>query len=162
MDIVQYKNGLKPAKVNAVSGHSDVKIAALEKKLKASDDFLASTLKLRERLEKDDVKAVAELLKRRSGIIATIDELDRRIVGYLQSSSADRSSAVIPEAMKMTEEINKRLRQAEFANQECETLAAGRRQELRNELATVNREAEGLRGYAQRGGKPPKFLNIRT
>lgn len=148
--------------MDAVSGHDNAKIAALEKKLRACDGFLASTLKLKETLEKEDGQAVAELLKRRSEIIATIDGLDRRIAGYLRSSSPDRSSIALPEMGKITGEINKRLRQAAIVNQECEALAAGRRQELRSELATVSREAEGLRGYAQRGGKPPKFLNIKT
>ncbi|MCK9362286.1 MAG: hypothetical protein M0P74_01600 [Syntrophales bacterium] len=144
-----------------MSGHNDVKIAALEKKLKACDDFLASTLKLKEELEKDDAKAAAELLKRRSGIIATIDELDRRIAGY-SSSPADKSSAVITRMGKITGAINERLKQVIVVNQECEALTVVRQQELRNELAAVNREAEGLRGYAQRGVKPPRFLNIRT
>lgn len=148
--------------MDAVSGNNDARIATLEKKLKACDDFLASTLQLKEALEKEEMRAVAELLKRRVGLIATIDEMDRRIARYARPATSSRSAAAAGATREIMAQLNDRLGRIAIVNQECEALAAGRRQELRNELATVSREAEGLRGYAKRGGKPPKFLNIRT
>ncbi len=145
-----------------MSGGNDARIAVLEKKLKACDDFLASTLKLKEALEKEEMKAVAELLRRRVRLIATIDELDRRIARYAKPATSNRGAAVAGTTGEIIARLNERLGQIAIVNQQCEALATGRRQELGNELAALNREAAGLRGYGQRGGKAPKFLNVRA
>lgn len=145
-----------------MSGHNDVIISTMEKKLKACDDFLASTLKLKEALEKNAPKTVSELIRRRSRIIVSIDELDRRIARYAASPPVEKSSPGIREIVKKADEISEKLKQVVIVNQQCETIAEGRRKELGNELAALKLEAEGLRGYAQRGDKTAKFLNIRT
>ena len=153
---------MKPSRVNTVNRHSDARVIGFEKKLTACNNFLISTLNLKKALEKDEPKAVAKLIKRRAGLIATMDALDKRMAYYPQPSSTDRISDDMATVGKIAEEINERLRQAIAVNQECETIAARRREELTNELAAVNREAKGFRGYIQRGKQTPKFLNIRT
>jgi hypothetical protein len=151
---------MKSVRADTAKGRNG--IVALEKKLTACDNFLSTTLSLKQALEKDQMKTAARLIKHRGGLIATIDGLDRRISGYPQPPFPDRASADIGTMKRISEEINEKLTKALAVNNECEALATGRHEELTNELAAINREAKGFRGYIPRGKQTPKFLNIRT
>jgi hypothetical protein len=156
----QGKAGHQP--VSADNNHGDLRVVAFEKKLKLCGDFLAATIKLKEALARDAIEEAAGLIRKRSALVSAIDDIDKRIARHAGKTAVGINPADNRERTALTEKITDRLKQAFIVNGECEDLAAGRRQELKDELGIVNREAAGIRGYARRGEKTPKFLNIKT
>jgi len=136
-------------------------ITALRKKLKASEDFLACTLKLKDALEKEDSKATATLLEERAELIAVIDATERQIA-RLAPSPGERNPEDMRVLKKISEDISDRLRRASVVNDECDALAAGRIERLKKELAALSSEERGLKGYVHRGEQNPRFLDIQT
>ena len=145
-----------------MTNQNDEKIATLEQKLQVCDDFLTVTLSLKKALENDETQAVTDLLKRREQLIATMDGLDGRMTRYARAGSVDRRAAIVRQMDKITGELNERLKQIVSANQQCEAIASGRCEGLRNEMISINRKEEGLQGYARGTQRMPKFLNIRS
>ena len=148
--------------MTAVTNQNDTKIATLEQKLQLCDDFLTATLSLKKAIENHETQAMTDIIKRRELLIATIDGLDRRMTRYARAGSVDRRSAIVRQMDKITGELNVRLKQIVSANQQCEAIAAGRCEELRNEMININRKEELIQGYARGTQRMPKFLNIRT
>jgi len=145
-----------------VTNQKDEKIETLEQKLQVCDDFLTVTLSLKKALENDETQAMEDLIKRREQLIATIDGLDRRMTRYARAGSVDRRPAIVRQMDKATGELSERLKQIVSVNHQCEAIASGRREGLKNEMIGINREGEGLQGYARGMQRMPKFLNIRT
>ncbi len=130
----------------------------LEEKVKACGEFLSATLLLKAALESEEMTTVDRLLGRRQVLIGIIDGVDRRI-------GQDRR-AIPPENKRriaiLSEDLKEVLRQITSANRECDAIASGRCEGLRNEMISINRKEEGLQGYAGGAQPMPKFLNIRT
>ncbi len=66
-------------------------VTVLVKKLKATEDFLACTLKLKDALEKEDSKTTAALLEKRAELIAVIEAMDGRLARGLTSFPGERN-----------------------------------------------------------------------
>lgn len=137
-------------------------ITVLEKKLKASEDFLACTLKLKDALEKEDSKTAAGLLDKRAELITAIEAIDRRLARSPTSFPGKKSPEDMRVLEKISEDISDRLRRASVVNDECDALAAGRIERLKKELAALSSEERGLKGYVHRGEQNPRFLDIQT
>lgn len=145
-----------------VKRHQDEIVTILTQKLRACDDFLTVTLNLKKAFEDDEVSAATDIIKRREDLIGLINDLDHRIARYRQADAFDENAAATGEIAIIAKTLHKRLRQIDSTNRECEMIAAGRYGELRKEMAIINRNEDGLQGYAPHRQRIPKFLNIRT
>ena len=137
-------------------------VTLLVKKLKAAEDFLACTLKLKDALEKEDSKTTAALLEKRAELIAVIEAMDGRLARGLTSFPGERNPEDMRVLEKISEDISDRLRRASVVNDECVALAARKVEGLMKELATLRSEERGLKGYVRRGEQNPRFLDIQT
>ena len=137
-------------------------VTLLVKKLKAAEDFLACTLKLKDALEKEDSKTTAALLEKRAELIAVIEAMDGRLARGLTSFPGERNPKDMRVLEKISEDISDRLRRASVVNDECVALAARKVEGLMKELATLSSEERGLKGYVRRGERSPRFMDIQT
>jgi len=134
----------------------------LEKKVKACDEFLSATLLLKEALETEEMTAVNNLISRREKLVGIIDGLDRRIDRYRQAGLFAQDSVNRRKMIKYSEDIKRTLKQILSANQDCDTIAAGRCEGLRKDITSIRRKEEGFHGYSRSKEKTQKFLNIQA
>ncbi len=144
------------------SANSRTEMDILQTKLKAGKDFYDCTVKLKDALNKGEMKTAVGFITRRTGLIATMDALDRRLARYPKPLNAEKKSAEIQTMKEITDQINEQLKQAFAINQECEAIAAGKLDELTNGLSAIHKERMGLRGYSKRAKQNQRFLSIKT
>ncbi len=130
----------------------------LEEKVRACEEFLSATLLLKTALETEEMTAVDRLMERRQELIGIIDGIDRRM------STAGQGGAPAPDRRTATrsEEIKGILRQILSVNRDCDAIASDRCGALREAMVSINRQEEGLQGYARGTKRKPTFLNIQT
>lgn len=137
---------------------SDEIYTMLVRKRKVFDEFLSVTGLLRHALEDEDLVAVNRLIERRDELIPIIDDINNNI----RQGQADRGSFVDERMREVSECLYERLMQITAVNQECNTIAASRCEDLKKEMATVHQNEEGLHVYAGKTQGIPKFLSVRT
>jgi len=143
------------------SQHMDVQ-DILEKKLKACDDFLSTTLLLKKSLESHDIVTVVGSIKRRNDLIRLVDALDHKLGTSRGSILTDKKSDIACSVNKILSDINGILKSIVEINNDCSTMAMRGYESLAMQMAHYRREKEGLDGYAQQAPRPPKFLNLQT
>ncbi|MFH1081599.1 MAG: flagellar export chaperone FlgN [Pseudomonadota bacterium] len=129
----------------------------LKQKLEACNDFLSATNLLEEALEKEEMTTVDRLIGRREELMRVIESIDRRLGRYQREYPFDRT----PPAAKVSEDINRVLKQIISVNQECNAVAAGRYESLKEDLMIIRQKEAGFHGYS-RATRMRKFLDIRT
>jgi hypothetical protein len=130
----------------------------LENKVKACEDFLSATLLLKEALENEKMTRVNELIKRREGLMKIIEGLDLKIDHDRRADSSDHNGRTA----RLLEDLRGILKQIISANRQCDVIAAGRCENMRNDLTSIQRKKEGLQGYGYGRQQLPKFFNTQT
>lgn len=136
--------------------------AILGKKREAYDEFLCDTRRLRSALERDEAAEVHEVIERRQELIRTIEGLDRQVRRLQQSVPPDQKTSVVRITATIAQALGETLKEIISANQQCDAVAAGRREKARQDLTVVRRQEDGLQGYAPKRQRIPKFLNVQT
>jgi len=141
-----------------MTNHPNDMYHVLEKKVKACEDFLSATLLLKEALETEEMTAVNHLIGHRQELIRVIDGMDRRLGDYRHTVPPDKNRRIVI----LSEDLKRILKKIMSANHDCDAIAAGRCEGLKNEMISINQKEEGLQGYVRGTQRMPKFLNIRT
>jgi len=135
---------------------------SLREKSKAYAEFLSATLLLREALEAEEMKTVGRLLEKREEVVSRINEQDRLLDLYRRALPPDVVSALSTRLSGITEDLGRTLKKIIAANQDCNIIAASRRDTIKKELQMIRQEEKGHQGYAPKMKRTPQFLNIET
>lgn len=128
----------------------------LEQKLKACKDFFLATNLLKQALETEGMVSVDSLIRRRGELMQTIDSLDRRIIRFRRQYPLNHTHAIA----KLFRELEGILKQIIFANQSCVSVAAGKCEGLKKDMAIVRQTGAGIHGYSRGTQRVQKFLDI--
>lgn len=130
----------------------------LEKKVKACENFLSSTLLLKEALETEEMTAVDNLIGHRQKLIRVIDSMDQLIRHYRHAGPPDKNQRMVV----LSEHLKRILKQITSANHDCDAIAAGKCDGLRKDIINIRGKKEGIHGYSRSKEQTQKFLNIQT
>lgn len=134
----------------------------LTRKLRACDELQTVTGLLRTALEGEEMEAVNRCLRRREALMRESEGLDRRIDEHRRSAPVEQHPAIDRLLADMSERLGGKLKGIVAIDQDCTAIATQRHEEMRNQLAAVRHQREGLQGYAGKSPRMPKFLNVRT
>jgi flagellar biosynthesis/type III secretory pathway chaperone len=130
-----------------------------QEKLQAYQGYLQATLRLKEALQKEEMAKVERLLADRERLAAQVDRLDQQIrrheptANYPHPANPNRQD----ESVALMAEI---LRLIVAVNEDCDSLAASKCAELKDNLLIIRRQEAGVHGYAAQPNRQPVFLNV--
>jgi hypothetical protein len=130
----------------------------LERKVTACQDFLSATMLLKAALETEEMTDLDCLIGKRQKLIRIMDDMDRRIEHHRDRIPPDQSRQL----GMVSEKLKRLLKQMISVNQDCDALAVGRCNGLREEIMDIRRMGTGIHVYGHANEKTQKFLNIRT
>jgi hypothetical protein len=132
----------------------------LTQKVKAYDEFQFVTGLIQKAIESDDMAVINNFIDRREELIRHINRLDCRINCYRNSVPFHESPAVIQRIATISEALSKKLKQLLAADHDCTATATNRCEAVRKELIVIRHQEKGLKGYALKMQRMPKFLNV--
>jgi hypothetical protein len=141
-----------------MTNHTNELSNLLEGKVTVCQDFLSATLLLKTALETEEMTNVGCLIGQRQELIRIMDDIDRQIEHYRPRIPPDQSRQL----GMVSEKLKRLLKQIISVNQDCDALAMGRCNGLREEIMNTRRMGTGIQVYGHANEKPQKFLNIRT
>ncbi|MBN1380241.1 MAG: hypothetical protein JXA41_01050 [Deltaproteobacteria bacterium] len=134
----------------------------LELKLKVYDEFLSCTQLLGQCLEKEDVREVDRLIRRRDDLIRTIDKLDGKMA-HIRKTPLGHNNRVTRSVETIFTDLNEKIKRIVAVNEDCREIAHRRCMALNKGIQTVRHEKNGRMKYvAKIQQRLPKFLDIRS
>jgi hypothetical protein len=118
----------------------------MDRRLERMDQYLLNSQRLLQALEDNDLEAVNRCLEKNLAIMRDYDQ-------------AEFTSAECPRANNALRAKMEAVRQA---NQRCQLYTEDRCRDLRNEIASTDRNRSGIIQYGAKGKQTAKFIDSRT